>query len=56
MPLHDLVSLGEADSAAFLFVGEVKLENFVLDLGGDSYTTETELWYDVVLVVSSCAA
>src|SRR5439155_1645538 len=36
MPLHDLVSLGEADSAAFLFGGEVKLENFVLDLGGDA--------------------
>ncbi len=52
MPLHDLVSLGEADSAAFLFGGEVKLKNFVLDLRGDAAALVADFGDDDVLVAS----
>src|SRR5579863_6204959 len=53
MPLQNLIGLGEADSTAFFFCGEVELENFVPHVFGNSTTLVLNLGEDHI-VFAAC--
>src|SRR5215468_9098141 len=51
MPLHDLVSLGEADATAGFLGSEIQLENLILDFWWDSGARVADLSHDRVVIL-----